>query len=53
VPEADNFNSLIITPQPVDDAIGTTNDFAQVRLPEFRHHAANLGEVRQIFGAGD
>jgi hypothetical protein len=53
VPEADNFNSLIITSQPVDDAKGTTDDFAQVRLPEFRHPAANFREVRQIFGAGN
>ena len=53
VPEADNFNSLIITSQPVDDAIGTANHFPQIRLLKFRHGTADFGKIRQIFGAGD
>ena len=53
MPEPDNFNPLMIRLQPVDDAIGTTDDFAQVRLPELRHHSAYFREVCQILDAGD
>ncbi len=53
VPESDDVNALLLAPQPIDDAIGTADDFAQIGLLEFRHAAANFGEIRQIFSAGD
>ena len=43
----------IVAAQPVDDAIGAAYHFAQIRLTEFRHHAANFREVCQTLGAGD
>src|ERR1039457_3723629 len=53
VPETDNLNPFVVTFQPVDDSIRAANDFPQVVLAEFRHHAAEFMELRQTFGAGD
>jgi hypothetical protein len=53
MPEADNLNLFLVTPQPIDNAIGTADNFAQIRLPEFRHLAADFRKIRQTFGAGD
>src|ERR1019366_6385685 len=39
VPEADNLNLFVVTPQPINDAIGAENNFAQFGSPEFRQDA--------------
>jgi hypothetical protein len=44
VPEADDFKALIGVVHPKDDAVGAENNFAQLRLPEFRHPAAAFRE---------
>jgi hypothetical protein len=53
MPEADNLDLLVVTPPPINDAIGAADDFTQIRLTEFRHHAADFREVCQTLGAGD
>ena len=53
MPEPDNLDLFLVRPQPVNDAIGAANDFAQVLLTEFRHAAADFREVCQTLGAGD
>src|ERR1035437_545835 len=41
MPEADNLNLFPVVSQPVNDTVGTADDFAQVWLTEFRHHASD------------
>src|ERR1035437_7709832 len=53
MPEADNLNLFPVVSQPVNDTVGTADDFAQVWLTEFRHHASDFRKIRQAFGAGD
>ena len=53
VPEADNFNPLFVALQSVDDAIRAADHFAQIRLPKFRHRAADFWKFRHAFGARD
>jgi len=53
VPESDDLNLLFLPLEAVNDTIGTADNFTQVRLPEFRHHAADFRKARQIFGPGN
>jgi hypothetical protein len=53
VPESDDLNLFFLPLEAVDDTVGTADNFTQVRLPVFRHHAANLRKTRQIFGPGN
>src|SRR5208283_840241 len=57
----DDFKALVGVIHPKDGAVGAENNFAQLRLPEFRHHAAAFWEcvkrqcsvkqlVAQLFG---
>jgi hypothetical protein len=39
MPEADNFKALVVVIHPINDPVGTENNFAQFGSPEFRHDA--------------
>jgi hypothetical protein len=39
MPEADNFKALVVVIHPINDPVGTENNFAQFRSAKFRHDA--------------
>src|ERR1035441_10133908 len=45
MPEADNFKALVIVIHPINDPVGTENNFAQFRPPEFRHDAPAFWKI--------
>jgi|ERR1022692_825742 len=44
VPEADNFQTLIGVVDPINDPVGTENNFTQFRTSKFRDYAAAFWE---------
>jgi hypothetical protein len=53
MPKADDVNSSITPPQPVDGTIRTADCLPQIRVPELWHDATDFGETRQILRACD
>ena len=44
MPKADDFEAAIGVIYPVNDSVGTGNNFTKFRTPKFWHHAASFRE---------
>src|SRR5947209_1439171 len=53
MPEADDFNPLLLRSHPVDDPIRPTDNLAQIRLSEFGDNPSQLWKGRQPFGTNN
>jgi len=53
VPKSNDVNTLLVTPQPVNDTIRTANNFTQIGFLKFRDDAADFRKIYKVFGTNN